>query len=181
MSTITHMEKKTISVHAVNIHIYQIAIVVLVLLIGVLGAKYLHLKWSVANYTASTIWMNQQNKPTGQVSDYGIIIAESSSEIPSDQLQNYVTNLSKALNRDIVVLDVSEKILADTVPANKGTIYNSDANNVIKETLSDGKTRVFEEKSTDYPNGILEVVVPVKNANSQITGAVLVSNSEVFH
>lgn len=175
------MEKKTISVHALTVHIYTIAIVVLLLLIAVLGVKYWHLKLAVQNYTRSTIWMNQQGKPTGQISDYAVILAESTNHISSSDLQTFVTSISKELNRDIVVLDKNQKVLADTIIANKGTTYASDKNLEVKTTISDGKTRTFEERSKDYPDGIIEIVVPIKDAGGQITGAVLISDSQVFH
>lgn len=174
------MEKKTITVHALTVHVYTIAVVILVLALGLLGLKYLHLKLSLQRYTNSTIWMNAQEKPTGKISDYAAIIAQSSQKIPAAELQVYVENLSKQLNRDIVVVDKSKKILADTVPANNGKAYMFDANNEINMTITDGKTRIFEEKSTDYPNGLAQVVVPVKNAVGDITGVVLISNTQLF-
>ena len=173
------MERKKISVHAVTIHIYTIAVIVLLLLLAVLGIKYLHLKLSVAKYTQSTIWMNSQGKPTGQISDYAVIIAQSVSDIPVAGLQNYVTSLSKQLKRDIVIVDKSDKILADTIPANNGKTYEHDVNNEVRMTIEDGKTRSFQEKSTDYPGGISEIVVPVKNAKGDTTGAVIISDSQI--
>jgi ABC-type phosphate transport system auxiliary subunit len=173
------MEKKTISVHAVTVHIYTIAIIVLLLLLAVLGLKYFHLKLSVQKYTQSTIWMNQQEKPTGQISDYGFIIGQAALDIPATNLQNYVTALSKQLNRDIVVMDRSQKILADTIPANVGKAYNYDDNNQVTMTIQDGQARTFEEKSADYPNGILQLVVQMKSSQGQITGAVIISKSTV--
>ncbi len=173
------MERKKISVHAFTIHIYTIAVVVLLLLLVILGIKYLHLKWSVVKYTQSTIWMNSQGKPTGQISDYGVIIAQSASDIPPSGLQNFVAALSKQLRRDVVIMDKSEKILADTIPVNNGKTYAYDSNNEVRMTIEDGKTRSFEEKSADYPNGILEIVVPMKNASGQVTGAVVISDSQI--
>lgn len=172
------MEKKTITVHAVTVHIYTIAIVVMLLLIAVLGLKYLHLKMSVQRYTASTIWMNQQTKPNGKISDYGLSVAQATQFIPAADLQNYVASLSKTLSRDIVVVDSAQRILADTIPANKGALYVNSSNEV-KMTISDGQTRVFEEKSADYPNGIFETVVPIRTAKGDIAGAVLISNDQV--
>lgn len=173
------MEKKVISVHAVTIHIYTIAIVLLLLLLAILGAKYLHLKLAVKGYTNSTIWMNQQAKPNGQVSDYGLLIAQVSQTIPQADLQNFVTEASKNLSRDIVVMDRDKKVLADTLIVNKGVVYNYDQNNEVLKTMEDGQVRTFEERSSDYQNGILEVVVPVKNNKGEIVGAVLVSNSSI--
>ena len=171
------MEKHKISIHAFTVHIYSIAIGLLVLLLIVLGLKYLHLKLAVKGYTDSTIWMNQQLKPNGFISDYGLIIAQAATTLPASDLQNYVSTLSKTLNRDIVVMDQTKKILADTVVANIGTIYDFDKNDEIKMTITDGQYRSFEERSTDYPSGVLEIVVPMKNGKGEITGVVLVSNS----
>lgn len=173
------MERKKISVHAFTVHIYTIAVVVLLLLLVILGIKYIHLKWSVVKYTQSTIWMNSQEKPTGQISDYGLIIAQTALDIPVTNLQNYVVNLSKRLNRDIVIVDKSQKILADTISSNVGLAYGYDKNNQVKLAMEDGQTKSFEEKGKDYPNGILRLVVPMKNASNQITGAVIISSSTV--
>lgn len=171
------MEKKIISVHAVTVHIYTIAIALLILLLAVLGIKYFHLKLAVEKYTQSAIWINSQEKPTGQISDYGLIISQAVLDVPAANLQNYVTNLSKQLDRDIVILDKSQKILADTLPLNVGLTYAYDKDNQVKLTIEDGQTRSFEEKSKDYPNGIFQLIVPTKNALGQITGAVIISRS----
>lgn len=179
MTKIDCMEKKLISVHAVTVHIYTIAIILLLLLLGILGLKYLHLKLAVQNYTQSTIWMNSQDKPTGQISDYGLIIANSVNSVPQTSLEGYISSLSKQLNRDVVVLDKNEKIMADTLPSNVGKLYSYDLNNEVKMTIEDGASRRFEEKSADYPNGIMQVVVPIKNSSGQTTGAVLVSDSTI--
>ena len=173
------MEKKTISVHAFTIHIYTVAIVLLLLLVAVLGLKYEHLKWAVRGYTTSTMWMNMQNRPNTQINDYGLIIAASSQQVPAVDLQTYVSWVSKDLRRDIVVLDSSKKVLADTVASNKGTTYNFDSNNEVKQTMADGIARGFQETSQDYPNGVSEVVVPVRNSKGVIVGAVLISNNQI--
>jgi hypothetical protein len=173
------MEKKLISVHAVTIHIYTIAIALLLLLLMLLGLKYAHLKLAVKDYTKSTIWMNQQARPTGQIGDYGLIVGQAYQSIPQADLQNFVTDLSKKINRDVLILDRNKKILADTLSANKGKVYDLDNDNQIIKTMEDGQTRTFEERSSDYPNGLLEVVVPIKNVKNEVLGAVLVSNSSL--
>lgn len=173
------MEKKIISVHAVTIHAYTIVIILLVLIVGVLGLKYLHLKLAMNQYTSSAIWLNSQNSPSGLISDYGAIIATTASGyIKTTDLQGYITSLSNTLKRDIVVVDKTHRILADTVGANKGGYYTSDKGE-LKLTIEDGKERIFEEKSVDYPSGVSETVVPMRNANNEIIGAVIISNSTV--
>lgn len=178
------MEKKKIEVHAFTVHLYFIAVVCLTLLVIVLGLKYLHLKLSVNGFMEDTIRHNAMQMPTGNISDYATIIAATIADYPAPtplytqpSLQNYIATVSKDLNRDIVVLDANKKILADTVPAQVGTNYSYDLNGEIRQTLKDGVSRSFWERSSDYPDGISEVVVPMKNAKNQIIGAVIVSNT----
>lgn len=178
------MEKKTINVHAVTIHAYMIAIVLLIVALLALGVKYVHLKFSLNNFMLSTMQMNdmQMHQPVSNVTDYGVIIATTVPQYTttsSDGLQGYIAKLSSELKRDIVVVDSNEKILADTIAANRGSQYGYDKDGEVKSTMKDGISRSFVETSPDYPNGISEVVVPVKNASNEITGAVIISNFQV--
>jgi len=181
------MEKKHVSVHAVTVHIYQIAVGLLLLTLLVLGLKYLHLKLSVRHYTQSAIWQQMNQQPVANVTDVASLIATTIGQYPSTQpmytqplvLENYVATLSKELKRDVVVMDTTRKILADTVVGNMGSKYTSDTNNEIGKTIEDGNTRSFTETSKDYPSGLSEIVFPVKNDKGQIVGAVLVSTSSI--
>lgn len=170
------MERKSMNVHAVTVHLYSVAIIVLVLLLLVVGVKYVHLEMAVKDYTNSTIYLNSQNKDDDQLGDYSTVLSESVSAVPAANLQNYITRLAKNLNRYIVVLDKNNKILATNINTNIGGNYTYDLNNVISKTLADGEIRSFEEKSVLYPSGINMLVVPSKNASGQISGVVLISN-----
>lgn len=183
------MEKKTISVQAFTIHSYTIAIALLIVALFVLGIKYVHLKLSLHNFMESTMLMNQQQmqQPVSSVNDYATVVATTIAGYPQtiplytqpDILQNYVTTLSKELKRDIVVVDKSQKVLADTIATNNGSTYTYDKEDEVGLTIKDGIARSFLEKSPDYPNGISEVVVAMKNANGDTLGAVIVSNFQV--
>jgi len=177
------MEKKVISVHAVTIHIYTIIIAVLVLIMLAMGAKYIHLKLATDRFMQATIWHNMQNQQNSNVSDYGALVAATITNMSllstPDVLQKYVDASSKAVHRDIVVLDTHTKILADTIPTNRGSAYSYDKEQAIAMTLKDGIMRDFVETSPDYPQGLVEVVVPIKDASSNILGAILVSGTTI--
>lgn len=181
------MEKKTINVHAITIHAYMIAIVLLIIALLALGVKYVHLRLSLQDFTLSTMQMNemQMHQPVSNVTDYANIIAttvaqyNTNATTTSDTLQNYVATLSQQLKRDMVVTDTKQKILADTLATNRGSQYGYDKDDEIASTMKDGIARSFVETSPDYPSGISEVVVPVKNANNEIIGAVILSNFQV--
>ena len=95
------------------------------------------------------------------------------------QLESYVTTLSQSLNRDIVVMDTNKKVLADTVASNMGSKYGMDQGNEIGMTIQDGKIRSFTETSQDYPKGLSEVVVPIKNDKDVTVGALLISQTQI--
>lgn len=173
------MEKNKVNVHAVNVHLHLIATLLLLGVVVVLGLKYLHLKMSVSRYTSSTMWINSQNRPTGLVSDYAVIIGSAVQSLDPKLVQSYITDVSSKLKRDIVVLDRAKKIMADSINQNKGKVYSYDRNSEIKMTITDGNSRIFEEKSPDFPNGIVETVVAMKNSKGEIIGAVLISNSQI--
>ncbi|MGL5062675.1 MAG: ATP-binding protein, partial [Microcoleus sp.] len=98
----------------------------------------------------------------------------------SDELQNYTNLLHNLQKRDIVVVDRQKLILADAVPQNVGTIFEHDRGNEIQQTIQDGKTRTFLEKSVDYPQGIQLIVVPLKPNSTTIDGAVILEWSSLY-
>jgi signal transduction histidine kinase len=98
----------------------------------------------------------------------------------SDDLQNYTNLLHDQQKRDIVVVDRQKLILTDAVPQNVGTIFEHDKGDEIRQTMQDGKTRTFLEKSADYPQGIKLIVVPLKTNDSNIDGAVIVEWSSLY-
>lgn len=96
------------------------------------------------------------------------------------ELQNLVATLGKQTKRDIVVMDTHKVILADTVSSNTGKIYAFDPNKEVEKTLTDGNARSFVEKSQDYPDGVNETVVALKDAKANIVGALIMSYSTLL-
>lgn len=97
-----------------------------------------------------------------------------------DELQHYTHLMHDLQKRDIVVVDRQKLILADAVPENVGTIFEHDKGNEIQQTMQDGKTRTFLEKSVDYPQGIKLIVVPLKSNPTITDGAVIVEWSSLY-
>jgi PAS domain S-box-containing protein len=83
-----------------------------------------------------------------------------------------VRNLHKILGRDVKVVDVHRRILADATPGQIGTIA-PDFDGKLDRTLSDGLVRTFNDLCGDHPQGICRIAVPVKSEAGQIVGAVL--------
>lgn len=98
----------------------------------------------------------------------------------SDELQHYTNLLHDLQKRDIVVVNPQKLILADAVPENVGTIFVHDQGNEIQQTIQDGKTRTFLEKSVDYPQGIKLIVITLRSRQNQIDGAVILEWSSLY-
>ncbi len=98
----------------------------------------------------------------------------------SEELQSYTNLLHDQQKRDIVVVDRQKLILADAVPGNVGSIFEHDKGDEIRQTMQDGKTRTFLEKSADYPQGIKLIVVPLRSNGTTIDGAVIVEWSSLY-
>lgn len=98
----------------------------------------------------------------------------------SQKLQRYAEKLHDLQQRDIVVVDIHKQILADAVPENVGTTFNHDLSNEVQQTIQDGNSRTFLEKSVDYPQGIKLIVIPLKFDKNKTDGAVILEYSSLY-
>ena len=98
----------------------------------------------------------------------------------SEPLQHYIMQLHTLQKRDISVVDRRKLVLADAVPEEVGIDFGHDQNNEVQQTIQDGMTRTFLEKSADYPLGIKLLVVPLKVDQNKIFGAVILEWSSLY-
>lgn len=162
----------------------SIIILSLIILVGVvLVGKFFVTRTLAGIYTAQ---LNQalQQQSIKDTAEEAAIVASTITAFPSPnaplyknqaQLQQYISSLRKGFKRDIVVMDKEKKILADAIPSNSGQIYKDDSNGEVTQTISTGKAHAFVEKSKDYPKGILEVVLPLRDTTGTIVGAIMIS------
>jgi len=95
---------------------------------------------------------------------------------PAD-LQIFIGNLYAAHHRDMVVVDVQKRILADAIPENAGAIYSRDLRGEVAATLKDGQPRTFVETGVDHPGGSQQVITPIKDSAGNILGATILGPS----
>ncbi|WP_433294803.1 EAL domain-containing protein [Actinoplanes sp. CA-030573] len=95
-------------------------------------------------------------------------------------LAAYLTRLHDLQGRDIVVIDQNDMILADAVPDNVGQRFDEDDDNQVSKTIADGRSRIFVEKSEDYPQGIKQVVVPLTGPGDAVKGAVVLEYTPLY-
>jgi two-component system sensor histidine kinase/response regulator len=96
------------------------------------------------------------------------------------ELQNFVMQLHESEDRDIVVTNGNEQIRADVVSENIGKTFNHDPDGEVSKTIKDGTPRIFIEVSEDYPGGIKQVVVPLRAADGQTLGAVILEYTPLY-
>jgi len=111
--------------------------------------------------------------------DLSEIIALTVSQGEED-LQSFITEIHTSKQRDIEVVDLNKRILADAVLEDVGTILTHDAGNEVGLTLQDGQVRTFGETSEEYPQGIRQLVAPLKNQEGKIIGAIIVEYTTLY-
>ena len=95
------------------------------------------------------------------------------------ELQNYVATIGIGLKRDIVVVDRNSTIIADTTAANVSKKYTEDKGGEVQKTIADGVTRTFTETSVDFPKGIGQTVIALKDMAGNTIGAIIFSTEEI--
>jgi len=96
------------------------------------------------------------------------------------RVQELIDTLHESQQRDAKVVGLDMKILADAVPEGVGTIFDADQNGEVAATLEDGQPRTFVEISPDYPQGVKQVVVPVKDQTGKITAAIVMDYTSLY-
>lgn len=166
----------------------------IVIIILLLIATFIFLKHFIRQQKWNTYVVHSQQsvrhlKSFNSVEDANII-ATTITSVPAGAnplikqplaLQTYIQRLSGQMQRDIVILDTTKKILADTVAANVGKQYTEDEDEEVSKTLGDSLPRDFEETSIDYPGGVNQTVIALKDANGATLGAIVISNSTIFN
>lgn len=174
-----------------NVHNHtflKLIIAILILGAGLLVLKYIKVKEDWREHAVKLTEGIQKYEFLDQVEDAQVLSAIAT-QIPSVSnpiissdltLQKMITLISAKTERDIVVVDKNKRILADTIPSHIGQTYGEDKSGEIAKTLFDGVPRPFIEKNPDFPEGINQTVVQMKDANGTIIGAVIISSSNIF-
>jgi len=101
----------------------------------------------------------------------------------TSELQKYVEQIGTRYGRDIVVVDAIKRGVADADPTEIKTFFTHDPGNEVADTIKDGSVRVFEEKNDNHPDGIMQIVVPLRHvagdAKSPIVGAVILEYTQI--
>jgi diguanylate cyclase (GGDEF)-like protein len=97
-----------------------------------------------------------------------------------DRLQRYLSDIHRDLRRDIEVIGHDRRILADVVPGHRGEVFTGDAHGEVGATIRDGRPRSLTERSPDYPQGILQMVIPLRTDQGRIVGVVVLEYTPIY-
>jgi len=144
-----------------------------VLAVAIIAGWSIKAQFSMVERAASLEAQHISQSMSGLVTE-----AENSSTKP---LQHYVDQLAES-GRDIVVVNLSKKGLADADPAEAGEIFEHDAGNEVLLTMADGEPRIFEELNDHHPTGIRQIVVPIHEGgeNGKIIGATILEYTQLY-
>jgi diguanylate cyclase (GGDEF)-like protein len=108
------------------------------------------------------------------------LVAEAEQRSP-DSLQHYVDQLAQS-GRDIVVVDLTKRGVADADPSEAGQIFKHDTGDEVRLTMQDGQPRIFEELNDRHPTGIRQIVVPIRvgGENGEIIGATILEYTQLY-
>ena len=175
-----------------ELHIFVNAVVLFVcvvfgLAVVVLLVKHEELKSAMYYFANQAAIASKQRYVGADAVEDAQMLATTITSVPTAKplledtpdLQKLVSLLAHQTGRNIIVENTNQIILADSITANDGKTYLH-GQNMDAQTMRDGMPRRFTEKSTDYPAGIDEVVVPLKDASGKIIGALIMSTSHIF-
>ncbi len=95
----------------------------------------------------------------------------------STQLQQYVTSMHNKWGRDVFILDLNKRILADADPAEVENLFN-DPSGSVDATLQDGIPRTFVETIGD--KNIRQVVIRLQDENRRSIGGIILEYSSSY-
>jgi diguanylate cyclase (GGDEF)-like protein len=99
-------------------------------------------------------------------------------------LQNYVDGLHALYGSDLSFVDINKRAVADANKDDRGKIFDEDPGNEVAQTIRDGRVRTFFEQNGQHPQGIRQIVVPLRvrqaDRDSVIVGAAIIEYTQIY-
>jgi diguanylate cyclase (GGDEF)-like protein len=109
--------------------------------------------------------------------------ADDSARLPT-LLQERADRLNELYKRDVVVVGLDKKGIADVDRSEVGALYTGDPDNEVGRTMKDGQVRTFVEKNEHHSAGAMQIVVPLRvnqaRSDSPIIGAVILEYTGIY-
>jgi hypothetical protein len=100
-----------------------------------------------------------------------------------ERLEKHIEDLDSLYKRDVVIVDLKRKGIADANKSEVGQIFTHDPGNEVALTMADGKVRTFIEQNELHVDGAKQLVVALRRnqnkSDSPIIGAVIVEYTQI--
>ncbi len=103
-----------------------------------------------------------------------------SANMQSDSMQRYVEGIGRLHHSDLFIVNSERRIVADVDTEEIGRIFDRDGADVVAQTLRDGVARTFIEHDERVPEGMHQVVVPIRAGlmdDDKVVGALILQYS----
>ena len=162
------------------------------LLVAVMVAATALISWQVSTGSAErAAALEAARLARGIANDVSLgLVRETDDEVVTplyyspSALDRYLRRIHEAQHRNVVVVDYANYILGDVVPANVGTRFGDgsgpDAGHEVARTITDGESRSFVTTGPAHPDGIRQVVVPMKSRTGKTIGAVILEYTPTY-
>ncbi len=171
------MQEKTLSIkNTILISLLFVSLIIGIFIIGIFYYEVEHAE-SIAKREAGVIAKTVTFFVEDIVKDTSSLRAMGE----SSELQNIIVKFRNFEKRDIAIVDMNEKIIADAVPEEIGTVFLHDPNNEVAHTLKDGQIRTFTEISKAYPQGIKLLAYPLELESGKRIGGVILEYTPLYN
>jgi PAS domain S-box-containing protein len=153
---------------------------VLVASTGVVGALAVGTQMRGAK-SAATLEAEHVAQTIGQsIAVHLLDSPDSSLDYAGLELQKLVDALHRSGGREVLVVDLKKRIVADASAARVGQLFNGARGAVVDSTLRDGLTRRLTTSDSAHRHGIRHVVVPLVTERDATVGAVIVEYTQLY-
>ena len=160
-----------------------LAVSLLIPLVGLLAVREQY----VASQRAAQIEARHVAEPIAHtIANTGELTGGDRRQLYHDQqrLQQYVDDLQRDLHRHMEVIDLHQRVLAAATPGKEQdedeAAARQDTDAEVAATIGDGQPRTFIERDQEYPEGTLQVVIPLRSDQGGIVGAVVMEYTPIY-
>jgi signal transduction histidine kinase/DNA-binding response OmpR family regulator len=142
------------------------------LLVALVGALAVNRQYAVASLAAT--------EEAANVARLASFLFTADSNKLSASSQEIAVKLHETQQRDVVLMDANQLVLADADPSEIGGIFAGDPNDEVGATILDRRIRTFVEQGPTHPKGIKQIVVPVEGESGKVIGAVVLEYTPLY-
>jgi PAS domain S-box-containing protein len=155
-----------------------------------LTASYLLVALLIASFAVGVLWIQLQTAEAEAIAEAeGIagVIADAIGDEPvkyANAAQLIIDAIHMRERRDVFIVDLAHRVVADADPAEVGTEFGRDRNNAIGSAIADGRAHVFVEERGNGGTPFKQLALPLRqkasDLNSPVIGAIVLEYTPIY-